>query len=281
MVVAMKKTELINMSEQFVKESPKNYISKDDALNHDYIGMQIYQDPIFAFGTANDDLYELYKSPDIIGSHFLPPHEWLPSANTVISIFFPYSIDIKSANSKIEDWPAEQWLHGRYEGQIFIKEFVEYVNKTITTAGYECIAPAYDARYETGDTRDPSKSPKNRFTSNWSERHIAYACGLGTFGMSAGIITKKGTCGRLCSIVTNIDFEKDTREYTEIYEYCTMCGKCAKNCILGAISKDGKEESLCSDFLDKVFSKHTPRYGCGKCQVNVPCESKIPKKGFN
>ncbi len=22
-----------------------------------------------------------------------------------------------------------------------------------------------------------------------------------------------------------------------------------------------------------------PRFGCGKCQVNVPCERRIPKKG--
>ena len=63
------------------------------------------------------------------------------------------------------------------------------------------------------------------------------------------------------------------RRYSDVYEYCNLCGECITACPVNAISKDGKNDSLCSAFLDRVFDKHNPRYGCGKCQVNVQCES--------
>lgn len=36
------------------------------------------------------------------------------------------------------------------------------------------------------------------FGSNWSERHAAYVCGLGTFGLSKGLITDKGMGRTFC-----------------------------------------------------------------------------------
>ncbi|KOA18561.1 4Fe-4S binding domain protein [Clostridium homopropionicum DSM 5847] len=74
-----------------------------------------------------------------------------------------------------------------------------------------------------------------------------------------------------------LDLEPDRRDYENIYEYCSMCGKCVKNCPANAISLIyGKSHDACSDFLDKTAEKYKPRYGCGKCQINVPCESNIP-----
>ena len=40
------------------------------------------------------------------------------------------------------------------------------------------------------------------YASNWSERHVAYVCGLGTFGCQ-GLITSKGLAGRFGSIITD------------------------------------------------------------------------------
>ena len=36
--------------------------------------------------------------------------------------------------------------------------------------------------------------------STWSERHVAYVSGLGTFGLSGGLITAKGQAVRLGSV---------------------------------------------------------------------------------
>ncbi|MGB4438837.1 MAG: 4Fe-4S binding protein, partial [Sedimentibacter sp.] len=59
--------------------------------------------------------------------------------------------------------------------------------------------------------------------------------------------------------------------------YCTMCGACANNCPVNAISiENGKDHKKCAAFLDLTAEKFKPRYGCGKCQVSVPCGRKIP-----
>ncbi|MCL2216909.1 MAG: 4Fe-4S binding protein [Defluviitaleaceae bacterium] len=236
----------------------------------DYSGIKIYDTPVFAFGHAADALYEEYKSPDVIGGHFLTPLEWLPDSKTVISFFLPYTERIKSANGRDYLWPADEWLHGRFEGHKLLLDISSYIQQLLSEAGYESLVPALDARYNLSGA-------DTKFTSNWSERHIAFACGLGTFGLSKGLITEKGMCGRFGSILTKLDLPKDTRPYKDIYEYCTMCGACIPHCPVQAISPAGKEHLPCSDFLDKVREKSNPRYGCGKCQVNVPCESGIPK----
>ena len=40
--------------------------------------------------------------------------------------------------------------------------------------------------------------------------------------------------------------------------------------------ENGKDHLICSKFLKTTKEKYKPRYGCGKCQINVPCESFVP-----
>ena len=268
----MDKKRIIADAEEFTQSSPLNYVSDEVSLRQDLAGMRIFDPPVFSFGTANDELYARYKTAEVIGSHFLSPHEWLPEAKTVISFFLPYSEKIKSANSADYEWPADEWLHGRIEGQQFITELTAHILKLLSEAGYSSIAPSLDPRYRMGNAGF-------KFTSNWSQRHVAFACGLGTFGLSKGIITKKGMCGCLGSVLTELELPVDSRRYEDIYEYCNMCGVCISHCPAKAISyKEGKKHTECSAFLDEVLKENNPRYGCGKCQVKVPCESGIPAK---
>jgi epoxyqueuosine reductase QueG len=269
--------DLIKHAEEFVRTSPGNIISDEAAAERDYFGMRIYDSPIFAFGSADDEIYNDYKACDIIGENFMPPHEWLESANTVISFFLPYTQEVKDANSKNFDWPADEWLYARYEGQQFMVKLTQYLQSLLTDAGAANVAPALDKRFEVFEIRDASGEIVSKFYSNWSERHAAYACGLGTFGISKGLITPKGTCGRFGSVITEFDFPKTQRKYSDVYEYCSKCGMCAENCPVNSISKEAaKNDSLCSIFVDKTREICKPRYGCGKCQVKVPCMSAIP-----
>ena len=264
--------EIIASATRLTSESPGNYIAEKDAIRPDYAGMQIYDAPIFAFGSANDELYRKFLAPEVIGSHFITPLEWLPGAKTVISCFMPFTRRIISSNATNFSWPSEEWLHGRYEGHLFVVEMATHIQNVLKEAGYDSLAPMLNPRYKTGNR-------ETTYTSNWSERHAAFACGLGTFGLSKGIITEKGTCGRLCSVITELDLPKTARPYRDVYDYCTMCGLCAKHCPAQAISlKDGKQHSPCDEFLGTVMEKEKPRYGCGKCQVKAPCESEIPKR---
>jgi len=260
--------EVITDAEHFVTTLPKNCISEKVALDISVVGMKIFEIPIFAFGAADDALFTKYKEANIIGDPFLTPREWLPGAKTVISFFLPFTDRIKKANSKNNDWPADEWLQARHEGQHFLNELMCHIQKQICEAGYKCLAPSLDSRF----------SVDNKSIPNWSERHAAYACGLGTFGLSKGLITEKGVCGRFGSVLTDLNIGITERRYTDIYEYCNMCGICIQNCPAKAISENGKDSVLCAAFLDKVREKHSPRYGCGKCQVDVPCESCIPGK---
>jgi len=42
-------------------------------------------------------------------------------------------------------------------------------------------------------------------SSNWSERHIAYAAGMGTFSLNDAFITEKGIAIKLLSVVTELE----------------------------------------------------------------------------
>ncbi len=264
----MDKEKLKRSAESFVKNSEHNYIASETAISGTVAGMRIYDEPIFGFCSADDEFLVRLREPAAIGEHFQPPGGWLPEAKTVISFFLPFSEKVRKGNGSDMTWPSEEWLHGRIEGQAMLLKLCEQLKTELADAGYKSVVPAADARFWT----------KN-FTSNWSERHIAFACGLGTFGLSKGLITRKGIAGRFGSIITELHLEPSRREYEDIYEYCSMCGKCAKNCPAGAITMEsGKNHRICSDFLDITAEKFKPRYGCGKCQVRVPCESGIPKR---
>ena len=56
-----------------------------------------------------------------------------------------------------------------------------------------------------------------------------------------------------------------------------MCGACAKRYPVNVISlENGKDHLICSKFSKTTKEKYKPRYGCGKRQINVPCESLVP-----
>ncbi|MDR3333971.1 MAG: 4Fe-4S binding protein [Treponema sp.] len=275
----MNKNIVINEIINYTNISENNYIKEQVALKPELVGLKIFDEPLIGFADADDAYFNKLKDNNIIGNNFMSPKEWNNEARTIISIFFPFTTRIKNANKDNRDWPSLEWLHGRSEGQSFIHEICNYIKTYLENNGYKTVAPCTDNRFSSKSSVTIDKKNEKYYTSNWSERHVAYICGLGTFGLSKGLITSKGIAGRLGSLITNGYFAPDKRNYTEIYEYCNLCGKCVKNCPIHAITLEhGKIHSLCNEFLDLTREKHKPRYGCGKCQVNVSCENGIPKK---
>jgi len=213
----------------------------------------------------------------------MEPCQWLATAKTVISVFFPFTEDVRKSTAEVDkEKPSPLWLHGRIEGQRFISKTAEYIVEVLREQGFEAMIPLADERFRSVSGKafaGDEKWQDKLFSSNWSERHAAFACGLGTFGLSKGIITERGIAGRFLSVITNAEIEPTKRKYTELYEYCTRCGACINNCPVGAISfEKGKEHLSCSDFLNETKKYYSGKYGCGKCQVNVPCEHGIPKR---
>lgn len=251
-------------------QNKKNFIAKDVALTKELANAAIFTQPLIGVAAAANPLFAQFKTPEIVGEQMLLPTEWLSGAQTIISFFFPFTAIIREGNKQYWDKPSPSWLHGRIEGQEFIKAFAQNMVDKIKAEGYQAMAPSIDARFAS------QHGPK--FTSNWSERHAAYACGLGTFSLSKGLITEKGVAGRFTSVITNAQLPPTGKSFASYDANCIKCGQCAKNCPAGAISlAKGKNHVICNAYLAQIKKEFVPRYGCGKCQVGVPCETRNPR----
>jgi epoxyqueuosine reductase len=266
-VLNMLLKDIQEKANNFVLASPKNIVEKLEKLSTlptSSSRLQIWDLPLVGVASAKDELWEIFKQPDTIGRHLMSPGEWLPGAKSVISYFLPYTRRIREAN-RIKEVTATEWLYGRWEGELLNEALRRFIVDQVEKAGHHALSPALDARYEVIDLR-----------SNWSERHVAFVAGLGTFSLSRSIITSLGSAGRCGSVIVDCYLEPTQRAYKEIDEYCSKCGACAKRCPPQAIDETGKDNEICKVHVRKEKEKYNPRYGCAKCQAGVPCENKIP-----
>lgn len=265
----------------FVLSSPGNAIQKSYALRDDIVGTPMFDAPIVGCARADDPLFSQIKSDDtILGSTFKLPSEWLAGAKSVISIFYPFSERVRKSNWDNLNVPSDEWLHGRIEGHEFIHDADNIVEGWLRDEGYETHVPALDPSLEIIKREPEDAVGRPMFQSSWSERHVAFVAGLGTFGLSAHLITSVGKAGRIGSIITTASIEPTLRPYgDDPYAYCTRCGACTKRCPVDALSLEhGKDYQTCWVYLEESKIRFKPRYGCGKCQHLVPCETGIPKR---
>lgn len=271
----MDRASLESAAYRFLERSPLNRVTAEDALRPDLAGMRMFEEPLFGVAAAEDPLFETLREPGIVGPHLRLPREWLPDARSVVSFFLPFTDAVVKSNRASRDRPSPEWLHARIEGQVFINALCAHLAETLVAAGHAAVAPSIHPDFRSW-SREPGPDGV-AYTSNWSERHAAHVAGLGTFGLSAGIITGKGMAGRLGSVVTARRLPADARPYSRYDEYCNYCGACEAKCPADAVSATrGRDKPACSRFLDATMEKYHPRYGCGQCQVAVPCERGIP-----
>ena len=266
----MERQEILSAITNIYNTCELVYVKEEVAISPELAGLKLFEEPLVKFGSVDDELFEKYKEPGVIGPWFDGPEVWLPEGKTVISLFFPFTEEVKESNRKCKEFPSGEWLHGRIEGQACLSGFMNRLKEWFEENGIKACVPSNDKRFH-------QVIENGVYGSNWSERHVAYLCGLGTFGLSKGIITEKGMAGRFMSIIISEEMEADERPYTDIYEYCTKCGACIRRCPAGAITmENGKEHAPCDAWNKKIGAMNTPRFGCGLCQVKVPCESKNP-----
>lgn len=276
---------------RFFRGMPENQVAAEEALRPDLAGMILYEEPIFAVADAEDPLFAELKQEGAIGPRWLSPLEWLPSAQSVVTYFLPFSRAVKESNRRNPSVASSQWQHARIEGEELNQLFRRHLAGWLRDKGYEALVPSDDPRYQVWEP----------VCSSWSERHAAYVAGLGTFGMSRGLITVRGIAGRFGSLITTAPLQVTERPYRDLYEYCSRCGACAARCPAGAILpgpdlNQCKSNPACGTFLqvqkdlaaaggdtrppedqgEPYPARRKIRFGCGKCQVGVPCESQIP-----
>jgi ferredoxin len=279
---------------EYVVTSPGNRFESFD-------GGRIFDEPLVGFVGGDDTLFQKYK--EIIGDFHLTPREvlakYLESKGSsqenlyivsVISFILPVTYETRLSLRKETMIPSLRWNHTRWRGQDFINELSRYVVSVVEGLGYRAVAP------ELADFFKLKNLPSG-YASNWSQRHIAYAAGLGTFSLNDGFITPRGMAMRCGSVVTDARITPSPRVYKDHLANCLFysngsCRRCAERCPAGAISEQGHDKNKCLEFLftkQKEILKEMGReegyigryLGCGLCQTKVPCEARIPPKTRN
>ncbi len=268
----------------FVSSSPENSLgfnNREKAWNNVSVGFSRGDDPFFE--KFKKDIGEFYLTPFEILKQNFPDADISPDHISVISWILPQSEETRSDHRKQHTYPAERWTRARLFGEKFNNKIREYLVEILDKSGFTAVAPVLSRCWE------KKTSVKYGFASNWSERHAAFVSGMGTFGLSDGLITPVGKAVRCGSVVANISAEPTPRPYTHHNEYClfysdSKCRKCIDRCPAGAITEQGHDKIKCKSYIRKITGEYEQnQYGlktnsCGLCQVSVPCESKIPVK---
>jgi epoxyqueuosine reductase len=247
-----------------------------------------WDEPLVGFSRGDDPIYEQYKE-NIGPFHWTPLEAFQmafpelsakPDELTVVSWILPATEAVKADLRKQTIDPSERWIRARIYGEEFNEELRKYVAATLTKSGHPAFVPTLSSKFKT------ENSPRFGMASSWSERHAAYAAGLGTFGLCDGLITPKGKAMRCGSIIARVQIPATPRPYTDHHAYCLfyakgICGMCTKRCPAGAVTKSGHDKTACmkqcaatAQYADRQFG--LKGYGCGFCQTGVPCESRIP-----
>jgi len=278
---------LKKMIEDYIHLSPENTLQKTP--QEEAFREKAFIDPLVGFSTGDDPIFDAYK--DHVGPFHLTPLEIFnrsfpsvsasPKDLTVVSWILPQTEATKKDSRKEKKYPSERWARARIFGEKTNVKLRKHVVAELAKAGYEAIAPLLSPHWEV------KVSDRYGRASTWSERHAAYASGLGTFGLCDGLITEHGKAMRAGSVVARIQAKPTPRPYKHHQEYCLfftqgICGRCIPRCPVKAISKDGHDKEKCFAHLKPVSSDYVKEnfkfdgYGCGLCQTKVPCESKIP-----
>ena len=203
------------------------------------------------------------------------PNYWLPGAKSVVSFFLPFSKAVKKSYERNSSLPSLEWVSGRLNGEVFVNVARRALARYLEKQGGRVIIPNLDLRYGAVN-----------FVPNWSERHVAFVAGVGTFGLHCGLLTAKGAAGRIGSVVTDLEIVPTKRSYTQVYEYCLWhfdrsCTACIERCPVGAIKREGKDHKICVTNHAKYIHPAYEDWGyhsCGHCQTYLPCSNGIPAK---
>lgn len=233
-----------------------------------------WREPVIGVAAAGDPLFPSLKQ--IIGSNHALPGDLVPGAKSVLVFFLPFPESVVKSNIAGEE-SSKEWDYACIETNQLINDLSRFLHDTIVEMGYQAsLLPAtynYDGE---------------KLISDWSHRSVAYIAGIGKFGIHNMLITEQGCCGRLGSVITDLELVPTLR--TEA-EYCLFktngsCQKCLKKCVNKAFALvDGTvafDRYRCNE---QIYDKIVPQYpigigdACGKCMSGVPCSLGIPGNG--
>lgn len=231
-----------------------------------------WKPPLTAFASADDPLFLELKN--IVSPSHALPHDFISDAETVISFFLPFENSVVRSNVD-ERKCSKEWAVAYVETNRLIQDLNIDIDRYLSERGFRsAIIPATH-----------NYNPES-LMSDWSHRHVAYIAGLGKFGINNMLITEKGCCGRIGSMVTSAYIAPTPRDGSEycLYQFNGSCGKCIDRCVVEALFVDSFERKKCYSMClenDKYHSDLKLTDVCGKCLVGVPCSFRNPVTAQN
>lgn len=250
---------------------------------------RMYGEPRFGVAAGDDPLWAFFKRD--IGEFMWSPLEALrleypdtalsDADVSVISFVLPMTKPTRDDQAARDKVSGPRWALARLPGQKRVDELTREWAAALRAEGVAAVAPEQNAAFKWHD------SAKYGFASSWSQRHAAYAAGLGAFGLSDGFISVAGVAARYGSIVVGEKLPVTQRRLDGAYAACLYkrdgsCGACMARCPAGAITPEGHDKMKCREYLQTVISPYSLEHyghaspGCGFCQTGVPCEDRIP-----
>lgn len=222
-----------------------------------------WRDSLVAYLSADNPGIDRLK--ELVTPDHYKAEDFLEGAKSVICFFLPFKAWLGESN--IEGAQAsEDWAQAYTLTNALAIELGEAMIDFLAEKGIRAAYP-YEA------TIFPRDNPRSR----WSQRHLAYYAGLGSFGINNLLISKKGSMGRYFSLISEMEIEEKglSPEYC-LYKIDSSCTQCIDQCIFGALDEEGFDRLVCLKQLDsneKLFDASV----CGKCAVGLPCSLEIPK----
>lgn len=278
-------------------------------LPEEFGGVPIFAAPLLGVAGGDDPIFLKFKEV-VHQEHLTPVEMWVKSRLCheaglagrvrVLSIAFPFHAGIREAGKAAKEMPPEIYCVARNLANGFKREVVTRTVAFLQEAGFKAVAGMLSPGYEILAREAP------RIASTWSERHIAFAAGLGTFSLHEGLITEAGCNVRLASVVTDAPLEITPRQSNDPFAHCLQhttgkCGKCVKRCPGGALSLEGHDKIKCYLFgriVEQEVNRRVGRFlkthrrviggkeqitypvGCALCQFGVPCMDRNPVRSL-
>ncbi|HWJ02502.1 MAG TPA: epoxyqueuosine reductase [Verrucomicrobiae bacterium] len=237
-----------------------------------------YRTPLIAYLPAGHP--NLKRLKEVAHAGHLGPEDILPGAKSVVAFFLPFAAEIVEANKRGEG-VAREWAAAYVETNRLIGTICSSIQAELSSHGVRAAFAKATHNFD-----------EVELVSFWSHKHIAWAAGLGKFGINQLLITPAGCAGRFGSLVLDVELQTDLGpeacaghgltfddgSYPEFTYGCLIktgkkCGKCIEYCPSGALTEAGLDKQKCYGHLLKVSENFTD-LGlcdvCGKCVVG-PC----------
>ena len=227
----------------------------------------IWEKPVVRFADAAHPGFVQLRQ--IVTPDHHVPQDYLQEAKNVLSWFLPFRRELAKENAAGE-LSGASWA----DAYLVTNEMASWINEQLV----------HHIRQELGCNAavpvDAGMISMEEPRSRWSQRHVAYLAGHGSFGKNNMLISDKGSVGRYFSVVTALDVTPDAPVLQErcLWKQDGSCGLCMRRCHAGALTEAGFDRFRCLEQCLVNMKRYPGADVCGKCTVELPCSYRIPEK---